>query len=160
MFAAQSSNNFSLNWGNTVDGIVGYVNFKEMALFEPNLSALSIGQFIRPVLFVANPKNLNTMLKLFIAKRHHLAIVKDAGANVIGMVTLEDVIEEISGDIEDEFDEVSSQIIQIRPNTWRVGGSVQLDLLARQLEISFSSCDLPQTLKKCFYMISNYSIGI
>jgi putative hemolysin len=146
---------YPISGSDTVDGIVGYVNFKEMALFEPNLSALSIAQFIRPVLFVANPTNLNTMLKLFIAKRHHLAIVKDARANVIGMVTLEDVIEEISGDIEDEFDEMSGQIIQIRPNKWRVGGSVRLEVLARQLEISFSSGDLSKTIAEWLHSKTN-----
>ncbi len=139
---------YPISESGSVDGIVGYVNFKEMAMSEPHLSQLGIDQFIRPVLFVSSDANLNTMLKLFIAKRHHLAIVKDRRGTVVGMVTLEDVIEEIAGEIEDEFDQSLSQIIQVRPRAWRVGGSVRMETLIQQLTVQLEAHDPSQTLEQ------------
>lgn len=130
----------------SVDGIVGYVNFKEMTMLEHRLPHLTIDQFIRPVLFVSGEANLNTMLRLFIAKRHHLAIVKEKSGKVIGMLTLEDVIEEIAGDIEDEFDQSVGQMVQIGEHMWRVGGSIQMSTLRKQLPVDLQAHELSQTL--------------
>jgi magnesium and cobalt exporter, CNNM family len=139
---------YPISDSDSIDGIVGYVNFKEMAMSEPHLSQLRIDQFIRPALFVSSEANLNTMLKLFIAKRHHLAIVKDKKGKIVGMVTLEDVIEEIAGEIEDEFDQSLSQIIQVGPRTWRVGGSVSMEKLRQQFPIPVEAPDSTQTLEQ------------
>lgn len=139
---------YPISESDSVDGIVGYVNFKEMVMSEPHLSQLGIDQFIRPVLFVSSEANLNTMLKLFIAKHHHLALVKDKNGKIIGMVTLEDVIEEIAGDIEDEFDRSLSQIIQVSPRTWRTGGSIRMEKLRQQFPIQVEARELTQTLEQ------------
>jgi len=157
---------YPISESDSVDGIVGYVNFKEMAMSEPHLSQLRIDQFIRPVLFVPSEANLNTMLKLFIAKRHHLAIVKNKKGKIMGMVTLEDVIEEIAGEIEDEFDQSLNQIIQVSPQTWRVGGSVRMETLREQFPIQVEAQDLTQTLEQwlhtrisgALYPGANYSV--
>lgn len=102
-----AKNNFHTRYpvSNTdsVDGVIGYVNFKEMVALASNSRDLTIEQFIRPILYVGTDTNLNTMLKLFIANSQHLAMVKDQEGKIVGMVTLEDVLEEIVGDIEDEF---------------------------------------------------------
>jgi putative hemolysin len=156
---------YPISESDSVDGIVGYVNFKEMAMSEQRFPQMIIDQFIRPVLFVSSEANLNTMLKLFITKRHHLAIVKGKKGEVIGMVTLEDVIEEIAGDIEDEFDQSFSQVIQVGAQTWRVGGSVRMETLIKQLPIHIEVQESPQTLDQwlrtrisgMFYPGVNYS---
>jgi putative hemolysin len=137
---------YPISESDSVDGIVGYVNSKEMAISEQRLPQLTLDQFIRPVLFVSTEANLNTMLKLFIAKRHHLGIVKDKKGKVVGMVTLEDVIEEIAGDIEDEFDQSFSHMIQVGAQMWRVGGSVRMDTLLKHLPIRIEAQESPQTL--------------
>jgi CBS domain containing-hemolysin-like protein len=137
---------YPISESDSVDGIVGYVNSKEMAISEQRLSQLTIDQFIRPVLFVSTEANLNTMLKLFIAKRHHLALVKDKKGKIVGMVTLEDVIEEIAGDIEDEFDQSFSHMIQVGAQTWRVGGSVRMEILLKHLPIRIEPQESPLTL--------------
>jgi CBS domain containing-hemolysin-like protein len=137
---------YPISESDSVDDIVGYVNFKEMAMSEQRLPELTIDQFVRPVLYVSSEANLNTMLKLFIAKRHHLAIVKDKNGLVLGMITLEDVIEEIAGDIEDEFDQSFSHMIHVGAHVWRVGGSVRMDTLLKHVAVHVEEQEASQTL--------------
>lgn len=85
--------------------IFGYLNFKEIALQRDNLHTSGLQKFIRPVLYVKENQSIIQVLKELNTKRYHLAIVKNEKENFIGMVTLEDIVEEIIGDITDEFDD-------------------------------------------------------
>src|SRR3546814_1345457 len=83
---------------------------------ETNLRAL-----IRPALFIPESKRLNVLLHEFRSNRNHLAIVIDEHGSISGMVTMEDVLEQIVGDIEDDFDEDSEKtIFRTGENSWRV----------------------------------------
>ncbi|HNW92950.1 MAG TPA: hemolysin family protein [bacterium] len=124
-----------------VDGIAGYVNIKEVAVFADRLEQVSIDSFLRSVLLVGPEADLNTMLELFVARRHHLAIVKGRDNRVLGMVTLEDLIEELAGDIQDEFDERNEEAVRVGERTFRVGGALRLATLAARC-----SLPLPETL--------------
>src|SRR3546814_16053183 len=85
---------------------------------ETNLRAL-----IRPALFIPESNRLNVFLHEFRSNRNHLAIVIDEHGSISGMVTMEDVLEQIVGDIEDEFDEDSEKtIFRTGENSWRVMG--------------------------------------
>jgi CBS domain containing-hemolysin-like protein len=85
--------------------LVGYLNLKEIALQKEELLAAGLEKFIRPLLFVQSNMTLTALLKDFSARHNHLAIVKNAIGENIGMITLEDVVEEVVGEIRDEFDE-------------------------------------------------------
>ena len=137
---------YPISVDNSVDGITGYVNFKEMASFSSNISVLNIDQFIRSVLFVSSQTNLLNMLKLFIARHHHLAIVKDPRGKIVGMVTVEDVIEEIVGDMEDELDKSVSQMIQVGGHVWRIGGGVLMEAITQKLAVQLDAAIFPQTV--------------
>lgn len=134
----------------SVDDIIGYINFKEMATFAFDFKALKLEALIRPILHVRADANLNTMLKLFIAKRHHLALVKNTDGRVIGMVTLEDVVEEIVGDIEDEFDLSSTEIIQVGAQSWKAGGDVNMKLISEKVGVVCGETAASQTLAQWF----------
>lgn len=84
--------------------IFGYLNFKEIALKRDNLSNSGLQKFIRPILSVKNNQSIIQILKDLNTKRYHLAIVNNEKGEFIGMVTLEDIVEEIVGEITDEFD--------------------------------------------------------
>ncbi|HCM77644.1 MAG TPA: hypothetical protein DIS90_14780 [Cytophagales bacterium] len=84
--------------------LVGYLNLKEIALQKEELLATGLGKFVRPLLFVQNDMTLTALLKDFSARHNHLAIVRNSKGENIGMITLEDVVEEVVGEIKDEFD--------------------------------------------------------
>ncbi len=84
--------------------IFGYLNLKEIALQRDNVSMSSLQKYIRPILFVNNTQSIIQVLKDLNTKRYHLAIVTNEKGEFIGMVTLEDIVEEIVGEISDEFD--------------------------------------------------------
>jgi len=77
---------------------------------------------LRPAVFIPESKRLNVLLKDFRANRNHIAIVVDEYGGVAGLVTIEDVLEQIVGDIEDEydFDETEDDIIADKSGAWRV----------------------------------------
>lgn len=82
----------------------GYLNLKEIALQRDEVLKGGLTRFIRPLLYINETMSLAVLLKQFSSLSNHLAIVKNDKGENIGMITLEDVVEEVVGDIQDEFD--------------------------------------------------------
>ena len=90
--------------GENKDDIVGILLAKELLLYYRNPDSFDLRETLRPVVFVPESKRLNVLLRDFRANRNHIAIVVDEYGGVSGLVTIEDVLEQIVGDIEDEYD--------------------------------------------------------
>jgi magnesium and cobalt transporter len=88
------------------DEVVGILLAKDLLLyaFERNDGRLNVRDILRPAIFVPESKRLNVLLKEFRSSRNHMAIVVDEYGGIAGMVTIEDVLEQIVGEIEDEHD--------------------------------------------------------
>lgn len=88
-----------------------------------------VRDMLRPAVFIPKSKRLNILLKEFRSTRNHIAIVVDEYGGVAGMVTIEDVLEQIVGDIEDEFDydEDEDNIIQNADGSYRVKALTEID---------------------------------
>lgn len=84
--------------------LIGYLNLKEISLQKEELLKDGLTKFIRPLLFVPKDMTVAALLRQFILRKNHLAIVRDEQGKNIGMLTLEDLVEEVVGDIRDEFD--------------------------------------------------------
>lgn len=85
--------------------IFGYVNFKEIISHQRlNPRAMSFKEIIRPVAFVAHDAPASDLLRLFTYQHEHLAMIRDKKGDCLGMVTLEDIVEELVGELQDEFD--------------------------------------------------------
>ena len=82
--------------------------------FKNNDEPFSLGQVIRPAVVVPESKRVDVLLKEFRSQRYHMAIVVDEYGGVSGLVTIEDILEEIVGEIEDEFDHDSAEETEIR----------------------------------------------
>ena len=82
--------------------------------FKNNDEPFTLGQVIRPAVVVPESKRVDVLLKEFRSQRYHMAIVVDEYGGVSGLVTIEDILEEIVGEIEDEFDHDSAEDTQIR----------------------------------------------
>jgi len=96
------------------DDVVGMLLAKDLlrAAGSGAAAKFDIREFLRPVMFVPEAKRLDVLLKEFRANRNHMAIVVDEYGGVAGLVTIEDVIEQIIGEIEDEFDVEDDQNIR------------------------------------------------
>ena len=106
------------------DDIIGILLAKDLLRMYATGSKerFDIREYMRPAVFVPESKRLNVLLKEFRANRNHMAIVVDEYGGVAGLLTIEDVIEQIVGEIEDEhdFDEADDNIIQDKPGQYRV----------------------------------------
>jgi CBS domain containing-hemolysin-like protein len=118
-----------------LDGIIGYVNFKELALV-PEEERGPLEQYVRPLLNVRPEMPVSVLFQRLTNGRHHIAVVHGGDGRVTGLVTLEDVIEEVLGDIEDEFDRAPVAIIPLRAAAWKVGGGVTLGALRELCRIA------------------------
>jgi magnesium and cobalt transporter len=95
------------------DDIVGVMLAKDLLkLFAAGEERFDIREYMRPVVFVPESKRLNVLLKEFRRNRNHMAMVVDEYGGVSGLVTIEDVIEQIIGEIDDEFDVEEDQNIR------------------------------------------------
>ena len=101
--------------------IVGILLAKDLLRYYAG-EDFNVRDMLRPVVFVPESKRLNVLLKEFRSNRNHIAIVVDEYGGVAGMITIEDVLEQIVGDIEDEydFDETEDNIIQDAKGRYRV----------------------------------------
>jgi CBS domain containing-hemolysin-like protein len=88
----------------SIEDVYGYINFKEIALSDKENSQGRLTEFIRPVIFINENTPIINLLKSMNENRFHISMVKSEAGKIIGMITLENLVETIVGDIEDEFD--------------------------------------------------------
>ncbi|HET8703282.1 MULTISPECIES: HlyC/CorC family transporter [Castellaniella] len=109
------------------DNIIGVLLAKDLLLALAD-HALDIRALVRPPVFIPESKRLNELLHEFRVSRNHLAIVIDEHGGICGLVTMEDVLEQIVGDIEDEFDdEAEKTIFRTGENSWRAMGTAEIE---------------------------------
>ena len=109
------------------DNIMGILLAKDLLLSIANPS-IDLRPLIRPAVFIPETKRLNELLHEFRSSRNHIAIVIDEHGGTSGLITMEDVLEQIVGDIEDEYDEDEEQtIFQTSSNSWRSMGITEIE---------------------------------
>ena len=104
------------------DDVIGILLAKDLLRYYAGEEEFKVRDMLRPAVFIPESKPLNVLLKEFRKNRNHIAIVVDEYGGVGGMVTMEDVIEQIVGDIEDEydFDDVEDNIVPEKGGVYRV----------------------------------------
>jgi magnesium and cobalt transporter len=124
------------------DNVIGILLAKDLLRFYAE-SAFNVREMLRPAVFVPEAKRLNVLLKEFRANRNHIAIVVDEYGGVSGLVTIEDVIEQIVGDIEDEydFDETEDNILADRNGRFRVKAVTEIADFNAHFGTAFSDED-------------------
>ena len=116
------------------ENIIGILMAKDLLKLQ-RAPELNIRALLRPVVFVPESKGLNDLLRDFQSNHNHLAIVIDEFGRVAGLITIEDVLEQIVGEIEDEFDmdDDEGDIFGLADRTYRVSG----DTLIERVEVTF-----------------------
>ena len=113
----------------SLDDIVGVLHVRDLiaAMHERGIASVEIADLVRPSYMVPETKDLAALLTEFRKQNQHMAIVIDEYGNMEGIVTLEDVLEEIVGEIEDEFDLPDESVERIDENTIRIDGTFPID---------------------------------
>ena len=108
--------------GENKDDVIGILLAKDLLRYYAGEEEFNVRDMLRPAVFIPESKRLNVLLKEFRANRNHMAIVVDEYGGVAGLLSIEDVIEQIVGEIEDEydFDETEDNIVLDKPGHYRV----------------------------------------
>jgi len=124
------------------ENIIGTLMAKDLLKLQ-RAPDLSLRTLLRPAVFVPESKGLNDLLREFRGTRNHQAIVIDEFGRVAGLITIEDVIEQIVGEIEDEFDiaEDEGDIFGLADHTYRVSGDTPVERVAEAFNVSIRSSD-------------------
>ena len=122
------------------EDILGILLAKDLLKLQ-RAPELNIRALLRPAVFVPESKGLNDLLREFRHTRNHQALVVDEFGRVSGLVTIEDVLEEIVGEIEDEFDtqENETDIFALADNVYRVNGDATLDRIKDAFDVEWPS---------------------
>jgi putative hemolysin len=124
----------------SLDDIIGVLHIRDLfeAIYDRGIGAVDIEQIVRPAYMVPETKDLAALLTEFRRTNQHLAVVIDEYGSTEGIVTLEDLLEEIVGEIEDEFDLPDETVERIDDDTIRIDGTFPIDDFNEQFH-----CDLP-----------------
>ena len=126
---------------NDLHDIIGVLNARTFLLSRANGEKTDIRKLLRPAYFIPETVHASTLFRDMQKQKLHIAIVVDEYGDTSGIVTLEDLVEEIFGNIYDEFDENEpAEIEQLKENLWRVTGTADVDDIAKELDI-----DLPES---------------
>ena len=128
---------------NDKNNVIGILLAKDLLRYFAGEEEFDVRDMLRPVVFIPESKRLNVLLKDFRSNRNHIAIVVDEYGGVAGLVTIEDVLEQIVGDIEDEhdFDEAEDNIVQDPGGHYRVKAITEIDDFNERLGAELSDVD-------------------
>jgi magnesium and cobalt transporter len=115
--------------GENKDDVIGILLAKDLLNYYANREEFNLREMLRPAVFIPESKRLNVLLRDFRANRNHIAMVVDEYGGISGLVTIEDVLEQIVGDIEDEydFDETEDNIIDEASGRKRVKAVCEIE---------------------------------
>lgn len=121
-----------------VDEIVGILYAKDVLKYwGDDDSDVTLDALKRPATFVPESKRISFLMQEFQKEKKHLAIVVDEFGGVAGLVTIEDLLEEIVGEIQDEYDQEEAEIRQTKDDSWEVAAKIDLDELTEEIDVEF-----------------------
>jgi len=119
-----------------IDDIIGVMITRQYLLNARSAEPKSLRELLRPAYFIPCSMKTDRLFREMQARQNHMAIVVDEYGGTSGLITMEDLLEEIVGDIYDESDEQAEQeLTELGDGSWRVAGSVHLDALCETLEM-------------------------
>ena len=127
----------------TIDNIIGIIHTKDILLHmcKRDFYDIDLKDIMRKVMFVPESKKIDSLLKEFQENHIHIAIVVDEYGGVAGLVTLEDILEEIVGDIQDEFDNELDEIVPLEDGSYLCTARVLIEDLNESLGLSLPDGD-------------------
>ncbi len=121
-----------------IDEIVGILYAKDLLkVWNTESTRIELDQIFRPAYFIPETKKVKNLLREFQKEKMHMAIVVDEYGGVAGVVTIEDLLEEIVGEIQDEYDEEPDMFAALSEDSWLVDAKIDLDELSEVLNVPF-----------------------
>ena len=114
--------------------MLGILYYKDYYAHAKN-GEVKITEILKPAIYVPKTQNVNDLMKDLQEKQLHMAIVTDEYGSTAGLITLEDILEEIVGDIWDEHDEIVEEIKEVEDGVWEVSGMANIEKLCDELDI-------------------------
>jgi magnesium and cobalt transporter len=130
---------------NDLDSIVGFINIKDVFPYicdDKLKNNFNIDKIIRQMLVVSPSMKILNLLEEMKKTRTHIAMVIDEFGGSDGLITIEDLVEEIIGEIEDEYDLKVQMIKEIKPNLFEILGRTEIELVAEKLNVKFDAKEL------------------
>ena len=122
------------------DKVLGYINFKELvATFRAHPERTKLRDIVRPIAFVSPDVSAANLLERFAVQHVHLAIVRNAAGRTLGLITMEDIVEELIGDLDDEFDPLPKTFYSPNEGFWVIGGGVLSSMVATETPLGIPS---------------------
>ncbi len=140
----------------TIDNVVGIVHIKDLfvnfqkACAKNSVKSMDVKLIMKKPYFIPESKKLDSLLQDFKQKKNHMAVVVDEHGGISGIVTLEDVIEEIFGEIIDETDTLTPDIVKLKGNRWLVAGKIDIDDLNKEINIKIPESRIYDTFSGFF----------
>ncbi|MCL2800926.1 MAG: hemolysin family protein [Treponema sp.] len=119
----------------TVDNVIGILHVKDVLKTLVENKPFEIKELVRKPFFVPVSKHIDGLLRELRRKKTHIAVVVDEYGGVSGIVSMEDIIEEIIGDIQDEFDHETEDVVELGKGMWLCDARVNLEFLAEQTNL-------------------------
>ena len=123
--------------------VLGYINFKELvATFRAHPERTKLRDIVRPIAFVSPDVSAANLLERFAVQHVHLAIVRDTAGKTLGLITMEDIVEELIGDLDDEFDPLPKTFYSPSEGFWVIGGGVLSSMIATETPLAIPNTPL------------------
>lgn len=122
----------------SIDNMIGIIHVKDILTQWKGERDMKVSRFIRPPFIIPETKNVEELLREFKKKRRHIAVVVDEYGGISGVVTIEDIIEEIVGEIRDEYDMEEMTIVPMSENSVIVDARLDIEELASHFGIEIT----------------------
>jgi putative hemolysin len=129
----------------TIDNTIGILYAKDLLRCWPDFETLNLRDILRPAFYVPETKPVDDLLQELQRRKVHIAIIVDEYGGVAGLVTIEDILEEIVGEIQDEYDSEEPVVVTVSPDEATVDGRISLDDINAELGIELPT-DTSDTL--------------
>ena len=128
-------------WDGDSDNIIGILHVKDYMIkaYQDGFENVDIRSILRKAYFVPETKKIDTLFFELQKTKQHIAILIDEYGGFAGIVTMEDIIEEVMGDIDDEYDEEETEIVKVDENTYMIDGNTDLDDINEELGLELVS---------------------
>ena len=123
-------------YSESIDNVVGVLYVKDLITAFSKKETIDLEKIIRKPFYVPESKRIDTLLREFKRRHIHIAIAIDEYGGISGIICMEDIIEQIVGDIQDEFDNEQEDIVSVGENLWLCDARVNIDDLNEKIETS------------------------